>query len=124
MPSHSFPTAHGWCLLWDWNLIATTITADAMIALAYFSIPWSLFLFVNRFAFNDPTIKRAFLAFVVFITLCGLTHVMDIVTIFQPWYWLNTWIRVATAIASIGTAALLYPALVSVIEIAKPSGKR
>lgn len=111
MPGHLVPNAHGWCLLWDWPLIITLVVSDGMIALAYFAIPWALFIYMRRFQLLTPIMRKAVSAFVVFISLCGLTHVMDIVTIWYPLYWLNAWIRVAAAIASMATAIFLYPAL-------------
>ncbi|HLM74235.1 MAG TPA: ATP-binding protein, partial [Polyangiaceae bacterium] len=59
-----------------------------------------------------------FLAFGVFIITCGLTHFMDVVTIWQPVYWLDGSVRAVTAVASAGTAALLFPLVPKAIALA------
>jgi hypothetical protein len=108
----SFFHPHGICLLWDPALVAMKVIADSMIAFAYFTIPLSLWLFVDKQQKAiSPVATRILVSFVLFICLCGLTHVMDVVTIWFPWYWLDGYLRVATAIASIITAVTLWPFL-------------
>lgn len=39
---------HGYCLLWDPQLIWTHVAADALIGIAYFSIPVAMAVFLTR----------------------------------------------------------------------------
>ena len=45
--------------------------------------------------------------FAVFILGCGVTHVFDVIDIWEPFYRLDAVVRVITALASVGTALLL-----------------
>jgi two-component sensor histidine kinase len=45
--------------------------------------------------------------FAIFIITCGATHVMDVLTIWYPAYWVSGGIKALTALASVPTAILL-----------------
>ena len=47
------------------------------------------------------------MCFAVFIVACGLTHVLEIWTIWEPVYWLSGLVKAITALASLPTACLL-----------------
>jgi light-regulated signal transduction histidine kinase (bacteriophytochrome) len=68
----------------------------------------------------DLQFKWIFLMFGMFIMACGITHVMDVWTIWQPDYWLDGAIRAYTAIVSIATAALLWPLLPRALALPSP----
>jgi signal transduction histidine kinase/CheY-like chemotaxis protein len=109
---------HGYCLLWQPELIAAHIVADSVIALAYFSIPVVLVILVRRR--RDLAFGWVFWCFATFIMACGLTHVMSIWTLFQSVYGLEAIVKVITAIASIATAFLLWPLLPKAIALPSP----
>jgi hypothetical protein len=67
---------HGYCLLWQPELVWTHVISDALIAAAYFSIPVALITFVRRRP--DVAFGKMFWLFALFILSCGLTHVMGI----------------------------------------------
>ena len=96
---------HGMCYLWRPDVLALHATSDATIALAYFSIPLTLIYFVRER--KDLEFQWIFVCFAVFIVACGMTHLMEIWTIWQPHYWLSGLIKAVTALASLGTAFLL-----------------
>ena len=104
-----FPAAgfmpHGMCYLWRPDVLALHATSDAVIALAYFSIPFTLLYFVRKRA--DLEVGWIFVCFAIFIVACGTTHLMEIWTIWEPNYWLSGVIKVITALASLITAVLL-----------------
>lgn len=100
---------HGICLLWEPELIWLHVASDAVIAAAYFSIPVALSLFVSKR--HDADFGWIFWAFALFITACGLTHVMSIVTLWVPVYGIEGLIKALTALASIITAVMLWPLL-------------
>jgi len=110
---------HGYCFSWDPGILWLLVISDSLIALAYFSIPVALWVFVQRRA--DLQFKWIFLMFGMFIMACGITHVMDVWTIWKPDYWLDGAIRAYTAIISIATAALLWPLLPRALALPSPS---
>lgn len=98
---------HGMCYLWQPSLVAAEVISNALIALAYFSIPLLLLYFIGR----RPDIPNPllFTLFALFILACGTTHLMDIVTIWHPVYWVDAFVRLVTALASVGTAVVMAP---------------
>jgi signal transduction histidine kinase len=112
-------TPHGFCLSWDPALLGLHITSDAVIALAYFTIPVALTVLVNRR--RDLAFPWVFSLFALFITACGTTHLMDIWTLWHPDYVLQGVIKAVTAVASIATAAALWPMLPRVLALPSPA---
>jgi two-component sensor histidine kinase len=55
--------------------------------------------------------------FVAFITLCGLTHVMGVLTLWQPAYGVEALVKAATAAVSLVTALALWPLLPKAIAL-------
>lgn len=96
---------HGHCFLWKPALLWLSVVSDALIALAYLSIPITLMYFIRKR--KDLPFNWMFGAFGVFILACGATHVMDIWVIWLPLYWISGFIKAVTATASIVTAVLL-----------------
>lgn len=45
--------------------------------------------------------------FAVFIVACGATHLLDVVTVWHPIYWVSGVVKAITAAASVSTAILL-----------------
>ncbi|MET0518094.1 MAG: ATP-binding protein [Burkholderiaceae bacterium] len=97
---------HGYCFQWSPGLLSLMVGADALIALAYFSIPLALLVFVSRR--TDLKFNWIFLLFSAFIFLCGSSHVVDLLTIWWPQYWLQGYVKAATAAVSLVTAAALW----------------
>ncbi len=98
---------HGHCYLWQTPLVWFHVLGDALIALAYFSIPITLVYFVSKR--EDIPFKNVFVLFSAFILSCGTTHIMGIVTLWHPYYWLSGGIKAITALISIITAGELVP---------------
>lgn len=96
---------HGHCYFWDPGIMWTHAISDSIIALAYFIIPVSLIKIVRKR--NDFSYIWMLVLFAIFIWGCGATHVMDVINIWEPWYRIDSGLRVITALASIGTALML-----------------
>ncbi|AZZ92301.1 HAMP domain-containing histidine kinase [Hahella sp. KA22] len=96
---------HGHCYLWKPGILWLNISSDALIALAYMTIPITLIYFVRRR--KDVPFNWMFLSFGIFILACGATHMMNIWVTWYPAYWLNGVIKAVTAAASVITALLL-----------------
>jgi PAS domain S-box-containing protein len=111
---------HGHCYFWTPEILWPHAISDSIIALAYSFIPLSLiYIFKKRSDFKFVWIM---ILFAIFILGCGLTHVMDVINIWQPWYRLDNTIRAITALASIGTAIVLVKITPQIIKI--PTAKQ
>ncbi|WP_207536899.1 sensor histidine kinase [Sabulicella rubraurantiaca] len=113
---------HGFCLLWEPGLIWLHAVSDALVAVAYFSIPVALIAFLRRR--RDFEFPQTGWLFAGFILLCGLTHMMGVVTLWQPWYWLEGLVKAATAIVSLLTAIVLWPLIPKALSLPSPSSMR
>ena len=96
---------HGVCMRWQSDVIFLHVVSDSAVALAYFCIPGMLYYFIRRRP--DVSFHWIFIAFSLFIMCCGLTHAMDVVTLWYPLYRLAGVVKACTALASVGTAISL-----------------
>jgi signal transduction histidine kinase len=115
---------HGHCYMWVSSLLWTHVISDSLIGIAYFCISIILYAVVKRVKMQFSAVV---LSFGVFIGACGLTHFMEVWTIWTPTYWLAALVKVVTAIASITTGVWLYylrHTIVTVAEAAKLSEQR
>jgi len=87
-------------------LVWTHVAADLMTGLAYVFISGTLAYLVSKGSPDIP-FHWIFVAFGLFIVLCGCTHFMDVLTIWIPVYVLSGTVKVLTALASVTTAVLL-----------------
>jgi len=110
---------HGHCFLWLPSILWTSVISDALIALAYLTIPITLLYLIRRR--RDMPFDWMFVAFGVFILACGSTHVVDIVTIWLPDYWLLASLKAVTAVASVITAIGLVKLIPAALRIPSPS---
>jgi PAS domain S-box-containing protein len=109
---------HGHCYLWRPGLVWLHVVSDALITLAYTSIPFTLLYFVRRR--RDLPFHWMFLCFGTFIIACGATHALDIWTLWTPTYWLSGVVKAVTAAASVPTALLLAKLVPQALAIPTP----
>lgn len=114
----SMLSPHGICLLWEPELIWLHVASDAIIAIAYFSIPFALTILVTKR--RDLQFGWVYWAFAIFIMACGLTHVLSIYTLWVPIYGIEGIVKAVTAAASIFTAGALWPLLPKILTIPSP----
>ena len=110
---------HGMCYLWQPGVLALHVISDALITLAYFSIPFTLVYFVRKR--RDLQFNWMFVCFAVFIVACGMTHLMEIWVVWRPYYWLSGSIKAVTATASVPTAILLVRLIPQALRLPSPS---
>ena len=92
---------HGTCLLWKWPLILTIIAGDASVACAYFLIPFLLRKAALKGVINlSRDARRALVDFAMFILFCGGGHVIYIILLWHPRYWLGALWTLGTAFYS------------------------
>jgi diguanylate cyclase (GGDEF)-like protein len=109
---------HGYCFLWQPGLLWLHVISDALIALAYYSIPVALVALIRKR--RDFPFHWVVAMFGAFIVCCGTTHVLDIVNVWYPVYWIAGAVKAATAAVSIATALLLIPAIPRLIRLPNP----
>jgi len=106
---------HGFCLAWDPLLVAIFVAANGLIALSYYSIPAALWWYVrNKKDFSFNWILMLFAAFIVW---CGTTHIMKILTLWQPLYWEESMVDLVTGLISTYTAIRLWPLIPIALKI-------
>jgi len=105
---------HVYCYLYNWNLILLHTISDGLIWLAYVSISLTLIYLVYRTRREIP-FSWLFVAFGIFIIACGFTHLMEVIVLWHPFYWLSGAVKAITAIASVVTALAL-PLQVSTVH--------
>lgn len=108
-------TPHGFCLAWDPGLIWLHALSDIVIAGAYFTIPFAPLQFARQR--QDLAFPWVFRLFAVFILACGTTHLLAVVTLIGPFYWLDGFFKAVTAIVSAIVAVLLRPLLPRALSI-------
>lgn len=109
---------HGHCYLWQTPLVSLHVVSDALVAIAYFSIPAILIYFVRKR--EDLPFPRVFFLFSAFIVLCGIEHLLDIWTLWHPDYWLSGLERALTALVSCYTALQLVELVPQFLAIKSP----
>jgi PAS domain S-box-containing protein len=113
---------HGYCYLWKPGLVWLHVLSDALIAMAYFSIPVTLVYFIRKR--RDLPFHWMFVSFGMFILACGATHTMEVWTLWHGTYWLSGAIKVVTAIASVPTAILLVQIVPQMLALPSPKAMR
>lgn len=117
---------HGNCYFWTPDLVWLHVISDSLIGLSYWAITITLGVLIYKTRRDIPFAKM-FIAFGVFIVTCGTTHLMDVVTLWDAYYWLSGSIKLVTAVASVATAVALppiIPRIVTIIQDAKLSEER
>ncbi|MBZ5593920.1 MAG: PAS domain S-box protein [Acidobacteriia bacterium] len=111
--------AHGYCYLWRPEIVWLHVVSDALITLAYYSIPVTLVYFVRKR--RDLPFHWMFLMFGAFILGCGTTHVMEVWTIWHGTYRLAGIIKLITAGLSVSTAVALVPLMPKALALPSPA---
>lgn len=106
---------HGHCFLWTPGILWTDVISDGLIALAYYSIPLALYYLAKQR--RDLPGRSMFSLFALFIFACGTTHLVDILNIWIPLYWLDAGVLAITAVASVATAILLVPLVPKLVAL-------
>jgi PAS domain S-box-containing protein len=113
---------HGQCYLWNPDLLRLHAVSDSLITLAYFSIPVALIYFVRKR--RDLPYPALFLLFGAFIVACGTTHLLEVVTIWHPYYWLSGGVKAATAAISLVCAVCLVRIVPDALALPSPEDLR
>ncbi|WP_414662839.1 PAS domain-containing hybrid sensor histidine kinase/response regulator [Horticoccus sp. 23ND18S-11] len=110
---------HGESYLWNPALVWLHALSDGLIAVAYFSIPLALIYFVRRR--RDVPFPGLFLLFGAFIVACGITHLLEIWTIWQPQHYLTGAFKALTAVVSLVSAVALFRTVPQALKLTGPA---
>ncbi|MEH2062161.1 MAG: ATP-binding protein [Nostoc sp.] len=110
---------HGHCYLWQSGLVWLHGMSDALIALAYYSIP--IFLIYLSYKRSDIPFRGAFWLFGAFIVCCGTTHLLEIWTLWHPTYWLTGGMKAVTALVSLYTVLALIQLTPKALALPSPA---
>lgn len=105
---------HGTCYLWHPALLWLHIASDVAIGLAYFAIPSAMYFLLRK---RDFPFSWMVVLFALFILACGITHFMNVWTIWFPNYWVSGIFKLVTAIVSVVTAVTLFPLLPKILQM-------
>jgi PAS domain S-box-containing protein len=109
---------HGFCLLWQPELVWLHAGSDAIIGLSYFSIPLALGFFALKR--RDVTFGWIIWLFGAFILACGTTHLFSIWNLWHADYGAEGLVKATTALVSAATAITLWPLVGRALEIPTP----
>ena len=86
---------------------------------SYSAIPIAIWIFIYR----RPHVEMRGLAamFAAFILWCGLTHMIDVITLWYPIYELQGWVKAVTAAISVTTAWTIFPLIPYALAIPSPN---
>jgi two-component sensor histidine kinase len=98
---------HGMCYLWEAQLLFLHTTSDLLIAFSYYSIPLAL-LFILYKRKQGMEYGWLLALFAAFILACGTTHILNMVVIWHPIYYIEGFTKLITGVISATTAFFLW----------------
>ena len=110
---------HGHCYFWSPDIVWLQVISDALITLAYYSIPVTLVYFVRQR--KDLAFPWMFVLFGSFIVLCGTTHALQIWTLWHGTYRMEGLVKLVTGLVSVVTAILLFPLVPKALALPSPA---
>lgn len=87
-------------------LVGLHTLTNALIAICYIAISTTLAYLIFK-ARADVPFHNMFLAFGLFIVSCGIGHLMHVLTLWMPLYWLSGAVMVVTTMSSMAVAVTL-----------------
>lgn len=105
---------HGHCYLWKPGLVWLHITSDVVTTLAYYSVAVAIVYFTNERKDLPAHTVMLLVGFFFIFALCGTTHLMEVVTLWHPIYWVSGLIKAVTGAWSFYTFTFLLIPLIPV----------
>jgi signal transduction histidine kinase/CheY-like chemotaxis protein len=97
---------HGACLLWKPELIWLNAISDTLIAGAFFAAAFVLTRFLWK-RWNDVMFRGVFWIFAIFMTMCGVTRLLSLLTLWVSAYGIEGLAKGVLALISVGVTAVL-----------------
>ena len=114
--------SHGQSYLMRPEIIWLHVVSDTLIAMAYFSILVTLACFVRKR--RDLPYHWMFVLFGLFIFACGMTHLMEIWSVWHGTYRFSGAVKAATAVASVATSIIVVRLLPQALSLPAPEDLR
>ncbi|MFZ2161294.1 MAG: PAS domain S-box protein [Sideroxyarcus sp.] len=100
---------HGYCISWQPWLTAALVLGNLLIAMAYFTIPLVILRFIRQR--RDIDFRSLHWLFAGFIVSCGITHMLHVVELWYPVYYLEAAMDILTGVISLIAAIALWKLL-------------
>lgn len=111
---------HGHCVLWQEKILIPMVASDIIIFLSYSAIPFGLYYFYKKRVDLSIKVKRLLILFVLFIQLCGFSHLITAYNYWNAEYHWELIIKVLTALVSFITALVVAKNLKVLLELPSP----
>jgi len=105
---------HGHCYLWKPGLVWLHLTSDVLTTLAYYLVAFAIVYFTNERQDLPAHTVMLLVGFFFIFALCGTTHLMEVVTLWHPIYWVSGLIKAVTGAWSFYTFTFLLIPLIPV----------
>lgn len=112
---------HGHCVLWKEEILFPMVASDGLIFLSYSAIPFAIYVFYKKRLDLTTDAKKILLLFVLFIQLCGFTHLISAYNYWNAQYYWELFIKIGTALVSVATAFVVYKNLNNLLAIPSPA---
>lgn len=109
---------HGQCFLWQPSVLWLHVISDVLIAIAYYSIPITLFFFIRKR--NVAGLRWLVAMFGAFILACGATHAMAAWNIWHSAYGVEGILKAITAVLSVATAIVTIRMTPAALRLSSP----
>lgn len=111
---------HGYCLSWSPSLLWLTVVSDAVMTLAYLTYPFAIAYFVWKR--KDLHYRWLYLTFFnAFILTCASTHLLSVVTIWIPLYWLDAYVKAVSATVATATVFAIWWVIPQALKLPSPA---
>ncbi|MGZ5006702.1 MAG: ATP-binding protein [Methylobacter sp.] len=110
---------HGYCLAWSPSLLWLTVASDVVMTVAYFTYPFAIAYFVWKR--KDLQYRWLYLTFFnAFILTCASTHLLSVVTIWIPLYWLDAYVKAVSATVATATVFAIWWVIPQALKLPSP----
>lgn len=111
---------HGYCLTWSSTLLWLTAGSDALMTLAYATYPIGIAYFVWKR--KDLQYRWLYLTFFnAFILTCASTHLLSLITIWVPLYWLDAYVKAISALVATATVFAIWWVIPRALKLPSPA---
>jgi signal transduction histidine kinase/CheY-like chemotaxis protein len=111
---------HGYCLTWNSPLLWLTAGSDAMMTFAYATYPIGIAYFVWKR--KDLQYRWLYLTFFnAFILTCASTHLLSVITIWIPLYWLEAYVNAIAAVVATATVFAIWWVIPQALKLPSPA---
>ena len=95
---------HGHCYFWQSDILWRIVAGEAMHVVAYSALAAGMFYLCTKPTGKVSSWLPPFMfLFACFIFTCGLGHVVNIITIWLPYYQFQSWWGILSGVVSIAT---------------------